>query len=258
MRKSVLALVVPFAAFACASSGPAALPQPARAPASPPVDAAFMDVTVEGTPLEVGDCEQITLAMVDGVAVAMGEVIRRGDVLVAAGKRTIHVKGQSAAAAGDVSKMRSGVGVVARVRPIDCAEVRSAPAPAVVRGNSVPELTWAKGAMHAHLDVRSDLSPSAYTGRLSGTAAVPEHVHESSWEIIALVEAHGTFVVNGNEQRIGPRSVIVVPPNTRHAWRPDPGSTMDAVQFYAPPGPEMRFQVLSDKEAARLPSKGGP
>ncbi len=106
-----------------------------------------------------------------------------------------------------------------------------------------PELTWANGAMHAHLD--GEKLPYAYVGRLEGTAPVAEHVHESSWEVLCAIEASGTFTVAGVAKRLGARTCVSVPPATKHSWTPDPGTKLVGVQFYDPPGPQSRFKALA-------------
>jgi quercetin dioxygenase-like cupin family protein len=116
-----------------------------------------------------------------------------------------------------------------------------------VTASAAPELTWAKGQMHAHLDVES---PRVYVGRLEGTAPVAEHTHATSWEILCAFEAAGTFVLDGKDQRLGAHQLVFVPPNAKHAWRPDPGSKLVAIQLYDPPGPEQRFKKLAADEAA--------
>ena len=102
--------------------------------------------------------------------------------------------------------------------------------------------------MSARLDVGPKASPDLYLGRLEGTAAVAEHVHEKSWEVLAAIDAAGTFTLDGKEQRLGPRQVVFVPPNTKHAWKPDQGSKLVALQMYSPPGPEQRFIALAAAE----------
>lgn len=67
----------------------------------------------------------------------------------------------------------------------------------VVRARAAPELTWAKGTMSAHLDVGERLSPDVYLGRLESTAPVAEHIHTGFWEILAAVEASGSFAIDG-------------------------------------------------------------
>jgi mannose-6-phosphate isomerase-like protein (cupin superfamily) len=106
--------------------------------------------------------------------------------------------------------------------------------------------------MHAHLDVGREVSPEAYLGRLSGTASVAEHTHPGAWEVLAAVEAAGTFTIDGVDHRLGPRQVIAIPPDTRHAWKADPGSRLVAIQLYDPPGPEQRFLGLAAAAKASL------
>jgi mannose-6-phosphate isomerase-like protein (cupin superfamily) len=121
----------------------------------------------------------------------------------------------------------------------------------IVRATQAPELTFMGGAMHAHLDLDDRaLAPSAYLGRLSGTAPVAEHSHQGSWETLCAVEAAGTFTLAGRDQRLGPRTCVSVPPDVKHSWKPDPGSSLVAIQMYAPPGPEQRFKKLAADYAA--------
>ena len=67
-------------------------------------------------------------------------------------------------------------------------------------------------------------------------------------EAFERVDAAGTFVLDGKEVRMKPRTVALVPPDTQHEWRPDPGSSLRAVQIYFPPGPEQRFVGLAAAE----------
>lgn len=49
------------------------------------------------------------------------------------------------------------------------------------------------------------------------------------------------------------------PPDTKHEWRPDPGSTLRAVQIYTPRGPEQRFVALAAAETdAGAPAAAAP
>jgi quercetin dioxygenase-like cupin family protein len=137
-----------------------------------------------------------------------------------------------------------------RARPVG-------PTKRVIRAAVAPELVWAGGTMRAHLDVEKEVSPEAYLGRLEGTAPVAEHLHATSWEIIMAVDATGTFTLDGKPARLGPRSVVAVPPNVKHAWQPDEGSKLVAVQMYAPPGPEQRFRTLAAAAVDAGPPDGG-
>ncbi len=175
-------------------------------------------------------------------------------VLVAAARGTLELAGNTLAE-GDTAVISfsdpfdlggSGLAAIAEVELAAC-DVLARPARhiEVVRASAAPPLRWAKATMSARLDVGTALSPEAYMGRLEGTAAVAEHAHEGSWEVLFALEARGTFALEGVPHRLGPGEVVLVPAGKKHAWTPDPGSTLRAVQMYLPPGPEQRFKALA-------------
>jgi mannose-6-phosphate isomerase-like protein (cupin superfamily) len=212
-----------------ASSGEAPAPTSDAAPgAGPPVSASFLPLPQK---VALAKCQELFLTPVQGTASVGGDTLATGDVLATAGgpPSTLDVQG-------------SGLLVVATAQvPCDTAAARH-----LVRATQAPELTFMGGAMHAHLDVDDRaVAPTAYLGRLAGTAAVPEHSHAGSWEILCAVEAAGTFTLAGRDQRLAPRTCVSVPPDTKHVWKPDAGSNLVAVQIYAPPGPEQRFKKLA-------------
>jgi hypothetical protein len=189
--------------------------------------------------VDEGVCERVLVAIASGIFMVGTEFLGVGDAVV-----LVHPAGMDA-------KPTKGTGVAVEARvPIANCPIRSRPAPekTIVRAGAAPKLEWAGGKMNAHLDIGTKLSPELYLGRIEGTAPVPEHVHAGSWEIIVSLEAAGTFLLDGKEQRLGPRQVVSVPPNTKHAWKPDPGSKLVAIQMYAPPGPEQRFLALAAAE----------
>lgn len=231
-----------------------------NAPLEPPVKAKFFDAPAK---LEAAVCQRVLVAVVKGKIVAMNETLAAGDVLVVA-------HGDSFEATG------AGTLVWASVAIPDCAVLsRPAPAKTVVRGAAAAKLEWAHGTMTARLDVappngtdakgagkpdagaKPTLSPELYLGRLDGTGAVAEHIHATQWEILAAVEASGTFVLDGTEGRLGPRQIVMVPPGAKHAWKPEPGSRLVAVQMYTPPGPEQRFVALAAAEKDAGAKDGG-
>jgi mannose-6-phosphate isomerase-like protein (cupin superfamily) len=200
-----------------------------------PIAAAFVSLPAR---LEDGLCERALIAVTGGKVTAMGEVLEAGDTMVVVHREPMELQG-------------TGLAVVVTFRvPVCNVKARPAPEKTVLRAGAAPPLHWANGTMEAHLDVGATVSPEVYLGRLSGTAPVSTHTHDASWEILAAVEASGTFTLDGKEQRLGPRQVVLVPPRTTHAWKPDPGSRLVAVQMYSPPGPEQRFVALAQKEAA--------
>lgn len=213
----------------------ASSPPPLAAPPSPPKvathDAAFA--------VDDGVCDRVILAVATGSFTVANEVLGPGDALVITHPERTEVKPKGA-----------GFAIEARVPlPGPCAVLdRPVAEMSVVRANAASKLEWAGGKMSARLDVGTKLSPDLYLGRLEGTMPVAEHVHAGAWEVLVAVEAAGTFTLDGREQRLGPRQIVWVPPNTKHAWKPDPGSKLVAVQMYAPPGPEQRFIGLAAAE----------
>lgn len=233
------ALFLPILLAACgAPPGPAAVsPVPATAvPAPERPEVAFVDLPAR---LDSGICTRVILTLIQGDLAVMAEKLAPGDSVVLTHATEQQIEG-------------NGLALVARARIPGCApKARPSPEKQVIRAATAPALRWAQGAMEAHLDTPREASPELYSGRLAGTASVAEHNHEGSWEILAAVEASGTFTLDGQEQRLGPKQVVFIPPGARHSWKPDAGAKLVAVQMYAPPGPEQRFVTLAQKEAPR-------
>lgn len=214
-------------------------------PSGDPVTALFVDLPADnpGKSYPIPECVEAIVTPVKGTAIAADEKLGVGDVLAVRGYGTFGMKGD-------------GVALVARVHLSSCDDI--APAKHVVRASDAPELTFMGGAMHAHLDVTDpEVLPSAYEGRLSGTAAVAQHTHPGTWEVLCATEAAGTFTLAGAARRLGPRQCVTVPPDTPHSWQPDPGSNLVATQFYWPPGPEQRFRKLAADEASSAKAAPG-
>lgn len=213
-----------------AGAGPVSSGAAKDPPKEPPATASFVDVpgAVPGVV-----CTRVFVSVARGKASLLGEALTEGDTLVVTHPDAMKVEG-------------AGLALVVS-QPIAPCPIRARPATEkkVVRAKDAPELRWAGGTMSAHLDVGTKLSPELYLGRLAGTAGVAEHTHPTSWEILAAVEASGTFVLDGTERKLGPRQIVMVPPGAKHAWKPDPGSKLVAIQMYSPPGPEQRFVALA-------------
>jgi mannose-6-phosphate isomerase-like protein (cupin superfamily) len=222
-------------AVAPADAAAGSLLAAATAP-EPPVKASFVDAPAN---VDAALCSRVLLAVAKGKVTTMGETLGAGDVLVVTYPDPLKLEGAGL------------VVVVHRDLPPCAVSSRPVMQKKVVRANAAPDQRWAGGTMSAHLDVGSIVSPDLYLGRLEGTAGVPEHVHPGTWEILAAVDAHGTFVLDGTEGHLGPRQIVMVPPGAKHAWKPDPGTKLVAVQLYSPPGPEQRFVALAaaDKDA---------
>ena len=222
------------------SRKPTAVPAEAVNP-NVPLSAAFLDVTPAAPKLhELGPCSTGYIAVTHGTLRVVDAELHAGDLAIVEGRADVALRG-------------NGTIVFAELRRQQC------PAPLkprleTVRANGATPLTFAGGKMTALLDAESAVSPDAYVGRLRGTVSVAEHTHETSWEILCAIHASGRFALGGAQAdaaRLGDRQVIVVPPNTKHAWKPDPGTELEAVQIYVPPGPEQRFKKLAADEATK-------
>jgi quercetin dioxygenase-like cupin family protein len=240
------------AAAAPASDDASALvvvPSPSLDASASPVKARFVDAPAK---LEASQCQRGLLAVVKGTVTALGETLAAGDVLVVS----------HGTAAFDATG-RDATMVWASTAIPDCAVLSLLPlSKTVVRGAATPKLEWAGGTMSARLDVETagprspSPSPELYLGRLEGTAAVAEHNHPTSWEILAAVDASGTFVLGGTEHHLTARQIMMIPPGVKHAWKPEPGSKLVAVQMYAAPGPELRFGALAAADKAAVNDAG--
>jgi mannose-6-phosphate isomerase-like protein (cupin superfamily) len=231
------------------SGGPAAAPSAsASAPAlpsaspsasaeqapdeAPPVFANFLDLGVgqSARSLPIPPCMEALVTPVRGKVSASDLQLAQGDIAAIRGKPSVVVKGE-------------GTVLVARARLTAC---NAPPLQTVVKADASHDLSFMHGKMHARLDLDDrDVAPSFYFGRLSGTAAVPEHAHAGTWELLCAVEAAGTFTISGAPSHLGAHMCVTVPPDTKHSWQPDDGSTLTALQMYWPPGPEQRFKKLA-------------
>ncbi len=223
---------------------PAAVkPGSATNEATCPVTARFVQAPGKVGTKAAGDagdaCSMMMLAVVRGRMTVLNETLEKGDVIVLNDTKENDAKGD-------------GLAVEAQMRLLDCLS-KPGPDKTIIRGSGTPKLEFAGGKMAAWLDVGAKVLPNLYLGRLEGTAPVAEHVHASSWEIVASIEASGTFTLDGKEAHLGPRQIVAVPPNVKHAWKPDPGQRLVAIQMYTPPGPEQRFVTLAAeaKDAGR-------
>lgn len=227
----------PGSASVPSASASAPAPRPA-AGAAPGLVVRFLEPGTQK--LEPMVCGRAAVVAAAGEATAGGVALAAGDILFVTHPQALTVEVQATST------------VVLAVQTFAC-DVLARPAEArrLVRASEARELRWAGGAMSAHLDVGKELSPDLYLGRLAGSAAVAEHVHEGSNETLVALEAAGTFTIDGKEHRLGPKQIVFVPRGTKHSWKPDAGSKLVAVQLYDPPGPEQRFVALARAEESR-------
>jgi mannose-6-phosphate isomerase-like protein (cupin superfamily) len=215
-------------------AGPPLMVATATATATPTSPSAeFHDLSATGIDVPFAACHEVLVTAITGSAAVDGEQLAPGDVIAVRGlaEKKPKLSGQ-------------GISLVVAANDEGCVTRKR-----VVRASQASVLRFAGDAMRAQLDVDDREIASFYLGRLSGTAGVPEHMHDQSWEILCAFEASGTFTVGDKESRLGPRTCVSIPPRTKHSWTPDRGSNLVAVQMYSPPGPEQRFKKLAADEA---------
>lgn len=72
-------------------------------------------------------------------------------------------------------------------------------------------------------------------------AGVPEHVHESSAEILYIEDGAAEMTVSGQKLRVEKGDAVYIPAGAKHSAQVVSEVPFRAVQVYAGPGPEQRF-----------------
>jgi quercetin dioxygenase-like cupin family protein len=72
-------------------------------------------------------------------------------------------------------------------------------------------------------------------------ATVPEHVHETSVEILYIEEGAVEMTLNGQKLRAERGDALYIPAGAKHSAQVVSDGPLRVVQVYAGPGPEQRF-----------------
>jgi quercetin dioxygenase-like cupin family protein len=72
-------------------------------------------------------------------------------------------------------------------------------------------------------------------------ASVPEHVHESSVELLYVLSGEAEMTVDGKTLHVGPETGVRIPKGARHSARVVGEKALRGLQVYTPGGPEQRF-----------------
>jgi quercetin dioxygenase-like cupin family protein len=76
---------------------------------------------------------------------------------------------------------------------------------------------------------------------LNKGAGVPEHVHESSAEILYVEDGAVEMTLDGQKLRVERGDAVYIPAGVKHSAQVVSEGPFRAVQVYAGPGPEQRF-----------------
>lgn len=94
----------------------------------------------------------------------------------------------------------------------------------------------------------------------SASARVPLHEHEESAEVIFIEQGEGRMRVGDQQVAVRPGTFVYIPPRTPHSFTPSGNAPLEAMQVYAPAGPEQRFRgpASGPSPAASSPGSAGP
>ena len=99
-----------------------------------------------------------------------------------------------------------------------------------------------KGSATLLLNATTGASAAALTLlELNKGAAVPEHVHETSAEILYVQDGAAEMTVDGQKLRVERGDAVYIPAGAKHSAQVVSEGAFRAVQVYAGPGPEQRF-----------------
>lgn len=101
-----------------------------------------------------------------------------------------------------------------------------------------------RGRVRILFDKKSAKDGAASLGvaTLDTGLVIPEHVHQQSAELLYIIAGTGVLTIDGDEIPVFPGTAIHIPANTKHAFRVTSQESVQAVQVYAPGGPEQRFK----------------
>ncbi len=116
----------------------------------------------------------------------------------------------------------------------------------VVQGDKAEQYLIAngKGSARLLLNPQNGMKEAALTLLvLAPGAEVPEHVHESSAEILYVESGTVEMTIGGRPLTAHAGDAIYIPANVRHSAKVTSKLTpVRAVQLYVGPGPEQRFR----------------
>lgn len=74
-------------------------------------------------------------------------------------------------------------------------------------------------------------------------AAIPEHSHDTSAELLYVIEGHAQMTLDGQSSEVHAGMAIFIPAGVKHSMRMTSRvEPFRAIQVYTPGGPEQRFQ----------------
>lgn len=119
---------------------------------------------------------------------------------------------------------------------------------AVIDRASQPVMLIAEGKAGARILLDETTAPGLKEAAMTELvmlpgAAVPEHTHDASAELIYILEGQGTMTLDGQAQPVRAGMAIYIPAGVKHSLSVDTKiEPLRALQVYTPGGPEQRFK----------------
>jgi quercetin dioxygenase-like cupin family protein len=181
----------------------------------------------------------VVLIVADGQATAAKQALAIGDAVVAPPRAPVAI---ASAAGARLVALYAPPGAEARYRGGRIAAVKPAGAAAVHTAAAAATHALAGGKGRVRLVV--DDVAAAYAGwiELVPGAAVSEHTHGKEAELLYVLAGGGEMTVDGQTYPVEPGMAVHVPAGATHGFRVTSTMPVEAVQFYAPAGPQQRFK----------------
>ncbi len=85
--------------------------------------------------------------------------------------------------------------------------------------------------------------------RMKKGAYVKRHKHDTSKEVLIVLEGSGILTIQGKEVHVDAPAVLEIPKQTEHDFRVTSETRVRAIQIYLPAGPEHRFTLWKKVKA---------
>lgn len=212
----------------------------ARSAAADKASLVLFDVA-PGADAKLPPCDAtLVLFVADGQVKSGARTLDVGDAVVAPPRAPVAL---ASAGGAKLLALYTPPGAEARYRGARVAAIKPAGAAAVRAAAAAPTYPLAGGKGRVRMVV--DGAPAAYAGwiELAPGAAVPEHVHAGEAELLYVLAGGGDMTIDGQSYPVEPGMAVHVPPGAIHGFRVTSTMPVEAVQFYAPSGPEKRFKT---------------
>jgi quercetin dioxygenase-like cupin family protein len=141
---------------------------------------------------------------------------------------------------------------------LEVSDLTSSPKLDWGHGTSAARVAFATSGIENRVEAPRNASPpGGATGvsngasvsllQMSGHAELPETVHSTEWEHIAIVRGSGELVLGNARYPVTPGAIFHVPRGVVHGWK-GRGDDLAAITIFSPGGPEQRYLDAAAQE----------